>query len=457
MKIERKNRGRAGAQRGFGERARTGLVLAAGALLRLFYVLGSTIYDRQYDIGMIDLAAGHTVSGGHLAYIQYLYENWRLPDMDPTTVYQFHHPPLHHTICALWMKFCSFFITDLQKLEESIQAVPFLCSLLILLVLLRILRLFALRERTVTWIMAVFAFHPTLILFSGSVNNDCMALLFQLLVIDAAMRWYRKPTVKHIIYIGLAIALGMLTKLTVAQMAIPLSILFLYQLYEKRAQWKTWLFQYLIFGLVSIPLGMSFSVRNLIKYRVPFVWVYTLPEDSWQYVGNYSLWERFFLPSLAEIKDSILHMRIGFGYNVWVQLFRTSVLGEWNMDGVGKAVKLVSLFLIVAGAVLALLAMVGFVKNFVKKNPRILFADRLFFTMTYLIVMGCYLQFAWQFPQQCSMHFRYIPVTLLLPAAGLGFWREESGAGARRLQNVVLAVFVLLSVMMTAVWCGVWG
>ena len=88
------------------------VILAAGCLLRLFYVLFSTIYDRQYDIGMIDLDAGHTVTGGHLAYIQYLYENWKLPDFDPTTVYQFNHPPLHHYLCALWMKLCSLFISN---------------------------------------------------------------------------------------------------------------------------------------------------------------------------------------------------------------------------------------------------------------------------------------------------------------------------------------------------------
>ncbi len=84
------------------------VILAAGCMLRLFYVLFSTIYDRQYDIGMIDLDAGHTVTGRHLAYIQYLYENWKLPDFDPTSVYQFNHPPLHHYLCALWMKLCSF-------------------------------------------------------------------------------------------------------------------------------------------------------------------------------------------------------------------------------------------------------------------------------------------------------------------------------------------------------------
>ena len=44
------------------------VILAAGCLLRLFYVLFSTIYDRQYDIGMIDLDAGHTPVTGAIIW-----------------------------------------------------------------------------------------------------------------------------------------------------------------------------------------------------------------------------------------------------------------------------------------------------------------------------------------------------------------------------------------------------
>ena len=44
------------------DRIKMDVILAAGCMLRLFYVLFSTIYDRQYDIGMIDLDAGHTVT-----------------------------------------------------------------------------------------------------------------------------------------------------------------------------------------------------------------------------------------------------------------------------------------------------------------------------------------------------------------------------------------------------------
>ena len=135
------------------DRIKMDVILAAGCMLRLFYVLFSTIYDRQYDIGMIDLDAGHTVTGGHLAYIQYLYENWKLPDFDPTSVYQFNHPPLHHYLCALWMKLCSLFISNTDVLEESIQIVPFVCSLLILWFLLRIAEQFELTEKAKRFVL----------------------------------------------------------------------------------------------------------------------------------------------------------------------------------------------------------------------------------------------------------------------------------------------------------------
>ena len=39
------------------DRIKMDVILAAGCILRLFYVFFSTIYDRQYDIGMIDLDA----------------------------------------------------------------------------------------------------------------------------------------------------------------------------------------------------------------------------------------------------------------------------------------------------------------------------------------------------------------------------------------------------------------
>lgn len=459
------------------ERLKMAVVMGAGFLLRFFYVLFSTIYDRQHDIGMIDLDAGHMVSGGHLAYIQYLYENLRMPDFDPTSVYQFHHPPLHHFCCALWMRFCSLFIHDTDILEESIQAVPFLCSLLILVVILKILRQFELREKTVRLLMILFSFHPALILLSGSVNNDCMSLLFTLLCVYFTIRWSRKPDIRNIICIALSISFGMLTKQNVAEMAFPIAFVFLYVLAKK---WKenglpkSIFMQFAAFGALSIPIGMSFYIRNLILFKTPLIWVYTLPEDSWQYTGNVPVINRFLWPVLSEMADNLLHFKLGCGYNVWMQIIRTSVLGEWDMADVGRGVKIIAVLLMAAGAAIAFIAFVAFVKVFVVdwfKMRRLKNAGkdsgsvgsgavsidipcRIMFVAGYFVNMLFYLKFAYDYAQQCSMDFRYIEIELLFPAVALGFiWQVKGKKWLKYLITALLAVFCLLSTMMIGVWC----
>mgnify|MGYP000020208916 FL=1 len=444
--------------------------LVAGCFLRLFYVIFSTIYDRQYDIGMIDLDAGHTVTGGHLAYIQYLFENGHLPDFDPTSVYQFNHPPLHHAVSALWLKFASLFLKDTAVLEESLQIVPFLCSLLILAVLYRIVRRFSLGKGAVCFVMALFAFHPALVLLSGSVNNDCMSLLLTLLCVDFCMAWSRRPSAGNIAKLALAIGLGMMAKQNVAEMAFPIAFVFLYVLVRR---WKEGGFerakgligQFALFGAISLPLGLWFYLRNMVLYDMPLVWIYTLPEDSWQYTGNVPVIHRFLWPVPSEMVDNLLHFKLGCGYNVWMQIVRTSVLGEWDMADVGRGVKVLAVLLMLAGAALAAAAFLAFLSAFVFSRGRaekaegngrngILTADRILFVSAYFVNLLFYLKFAYDYPQECSMHFRYIEIELLFPAVALSFvWQGCRKRWTKGVLSALLAVFCALSAAMIAVWC----
>jgi|GEM_PF-402059 len=526
------------------------LIWAAGVFLRLLYVLNSTIYDRQYDVGMIDLAAGHTVSGGHLAYIQFLYENGHLPDMDPTLVYQFNHPPFHYTISALWLRLASCFIGNTAQLEESLQMIPFLCSLALMVVLAKLLRIFEIKSSARCFAAAVFAFHPALILLSGSVNNDCMGLLFSALCFFEAVMWYKavmgnssdfsgggsiekRSAWRHIICLAISMGLGIMTKQSVAIMAFPVGILFLYMMILVLPEWHkpykqeteapcdtavsshtTWITlselvrQYVIFLIISVPLAMWFYIRNSVRYGTPLVWVYTLPEDSWQYTGNASVVNRLLWPNISEFAANLRKFQIGCGYNVWLQVMRTSVLGEWDMANVSRSIKVAALLLMLAGGALGVittalmiseiilgsketlsnLRMRHFIKFQMKKkeansldvvrynskeNTGYNSEESIRYTSkennaavmnwfsfgAYVIHMLFFLKFAYDYPQECSMNFRYITFCLIPPvlAAARYLQREESSRTGRKVIKhfiyTMTVLFCLLSVIMVIVWC----
>ena len=441
----------------------TAAVVLAGIVLRVIYCLGTTIFERQYDAGTIALDAGHRVSGGHLAYIQYLYENGRLPDFDPTTVYQFHHPPLFHAAAALWMRFMSLFVHDTVQLEESIQMLPLVCAVITLLVCVQLFRLLPMEERGVCFAVAVLAFHPTLIQFSGSVNNDCMGLMFTVLILYQAMRWSRRPSAGRILLLAVWFGLGVSTKQNVAEMAVPVGALFAWTFFHHQNQ-------YADHGQ-GAARRRQLALQYALFWHVPLLWVYTLPDDSWQYVGGVPLVNRFLWPVPSEFLGNLRHFTIGCGYNVWLEIIRTSMLGEWDMAGVGRPVKMLAVLLMLVGTLLGLLCTIdlgaacsgghGREKGFLFPE------DRLLLGLTWLVTMICYLKFVYDYPQQCSMNFRYIAVVLVPTAAAAGL-RMAPDAGTRG-QNCqsrpfqalwrgahrfLLVLFCLLSAGMIAVWAA---
>ena len=548
-----------------GVRLHSRILVVLGVFTRLFYCLGSTIYERQYDISEMNLAAGYSGGGGHLGYIHYIYTYGHIPREGLTEVYQFSHPPLHYLVSAAWMKLCSLFIRDPEKLSESIQAVPFVCSVAALWALFRILEEISdlrnpgpegtltaavpagsgtkfsgeggTRTKTQTGLVlaeAVFAFHPALILLSGSVNNDGGSFLAAVLCILWTIRWLKDPSYGMIARLALALGLGMMVKQSVAEMAFPIAAVFLMALCRsiRAGRRKTAGFegngvypaaeaesgrgaeilplssligQYALFLVISVPLGMWFYLRGLIGYGMPLVFVHTLPEDSWQYIGGVPVINRYLWPVIPEFLDNLRHFRIGCGYNVWLQIMRTSVLGEWDMAEVSRGVKVLAMLLMFAGAALALAVFPVFVRMLIPGGARTagtgaslsgtpegsgaeagaagrpakgadsfpLNAVRVFFLVGYAVHMLLYFRFSYAYPQQCSMNYRYITVTLVFTAAALAAEGEpearaaapgkrpvrpgaekagESGSVRSPFLIGLTVVFCVLSLMMTAYW-----
>ena len=77
----------------------------------------------------------------------------------------------------------------------------------------RVRKLRAQYKRRVT-AAAIVCFHPTFVLMGGSFGNDMLSVLFILLSLLLALRWYEESTLRRILPLAFSIGLGMMAKLS---------------------------------------------------------------------------------------------------------------------------------------------------------------------------------------------------------------------------------------------------
>ena len=185
------------------------IMIASGILLRYAYILLVNSSMCQHDVGVFTGTAG-----GHSNYIEYWYQNGtKLPDFDVRLKWQFYQPPFHHFTMALLLKFFVKAGVAYDKACQALQLLPFIYSSLCMVVTYKIFKFFKLAAMPLMISMAIVCFHPTFIFTAGYFNNDTLSVLFMLLAVMFALKWYESPTLINIIPIALSIGLGMMTKL----------------------------------------------------------------------------------------------------------------------------------------------------------------------------------------------------------------------------------------------------
>lgn len=439
--------------------AKLRIIMYMGMVIRLYYIIASpVIQSRQYDLGTA--SPEENILTGHLGYIYYLNINKHFPDFDPRQVYQFFHPPLHHIIEALWMSVIKLFTNTQSVIVEWLQVPTFIYSCVILLAVLGIVKELKLGEKASLITMIIVAFQPSLIFMAGSLNNDGLTFMFQFLIIYMTIKWYNHRNSFNIMMLALYFGLGMLSKLSAGMLAVPVAFVFLYVFVEEWIKNKKFpiesFWQYVIFGIICIPLGLAWAVRCLILFDMPLNYVNHLPEDSWQYVGNYSMIQRFFIPNPVGFISNLAHGRIGYGENMWVQLFRTAALGECDLQEFPFVAKILLMLMVVIAFIIALACFIAFVRVFVfgKENDYSCLspAIRLFMIIMYVVLFGCFVSFCVNYPHQCTMNFRYIVPLVLTPAMSLGMIMENKNNLMSKIINICLGAYVVMSVITIVIW-----
>lgn len=377
------------------------IIMILGILIRAMYIIYTPINERQHDVYNIN-------DQGHLGYIYTIYQTGKLPD---TNSIQFYHPPLFHLIAAGWLKINDMFNVNLDRSIEGIQIITAIFSTLIMLVSYRIIEKIKIKNIYEVFIMAVMAFHPTFIILAGSINNDVLMILLSFYIILYLMEWNDNPSIKNTIVLAVITGCSVMTKISGAIMAVPIMYTFIKKIIETYKIEKNRLLdlfgKFIMFGIISLPLGLWHPIRKLILFNQPLGGV-LLPGDG-LYVGQYSMVQRFLSISFKELFGQ-LYCVIPDDHNIFAYIVKCSILGEFTYSNIIAIY--VTLFKIINFIIILITIVCIFIllKKIRKINNNSFITKILLITFFTNIVS--YYNFNIKYPYVCTMDFRYIVPTI---------------------------------------------
>lgn len=444
-------------------------MIAVGVVIRLTYVLYTDIDTRQYDVGFAysNKTGNYPWSNwrGHMEYIYTIFSTGKLPPIQSIeNCYQYYHPPLWHMVAASWMKLNETMGFEVLRNAQSIQFVTCFCSSSIMVIAYRIFSELGIKEKHSVWVMPLICFLPVFYIMGGCINNDMLMLMLSFISILYYVRWYRRGGWKDIIICGLTLGLSMMTKTSAVILAIPYGLFFIVRFIVNKNDTNTVLRlkifgQYVVFAIVSIPIGIWYPIRNLIKYDQPLNYVLRFSDTHTLYCGDSSIIDRFFKFPFNQFTDFI-YANSSRDYNIWAYMFKTSLFEEYYTYGNVDTLAKVLFIAVVALGLLAFCAMIYMICKSVKSiivNKTVYSLDHLslFFAVMWIAVLVSYIVFNVSYPFGCTMDVRYIIPAVFATVVLLGMFMRtkekclESGIleMAKAFYDILIIVFSSCSIL----------
>lgn len=463
------------------------IVALIGVLVRIIYIIGTNYDVRQHD------SVEFEYNEGHLAYIWYWFEHRMLPDFDPRQYWQFYQPPLHHILAAIWLKINLLVGFDLMTAIENIQILTSFYSCMAVYFSYKIFKELGIKGKGLVLAFTIVCLHPTLIMMSGSINNDILCIMIGLAVMLATLKWYKNPSMKKIIVIAVLLGLSMMAKTSGVLLAPAIAFVFiskfakdvlkLKQLKQLKKITKATkengiseienteiaenglsakvgrhseiiatISQFIVFICISVPIGMWWSIYNNVRFKVPFGYVPKLPKELDQYIGGYSVWSRFFDFNPVQFSSVFENWgRPSFEHNIIIAIMKTSMFGEYNFSQTTNITVIPATIAFWANAVLIVLSVTAMVYVGSKRIEQVDNVIKMFFGLVYAVVMGSFIKFCFEFAHTCTMDFRYIVPTMVIGAIAIGIFVNELEKKERAVSEKVIVV-VEVSVVFLAVF-----
>lgn len=421
-------------------------LLFIGFILKIIYAVQVSYNYSPHDLGTIS-ADGSLVSYGHLSYIQYLYLHRSIPD---TYIWQFYQPLLFYIVGAIVLAL--HHVTDNYMVAfESLQMLNMIFATIGVVYGYRILKKIGKNDWFLVIGTAFLSFCPAFYIIGAELNNDCLATMFTIMALYYVLCWREQRDLCSILKIALCIGLGMLTKTNVALIAFSVGLLFLWTLIENRSEWKKYISQFFIFGVVCIPLGLCWNIYRLLRFELPLTYVMGMPDDSPQYIGNVSALIRLGFPSAKQLTSCSIDWGNPVEFsNIWGQTFLTMNYDEGILPLRGQFGNILGILLLWISILLSVLLLIRLIRTLFISSADI--SLKLLFPVNFLIIYGNFIKFAFDFPHVCTMNFRYIVIVQVLLMGGAVIWHKNKsskglmdyGIGVCTVVQSILATYLYL-------------
>lgn len=382
--------------------ALTFLILAISFIFHLYYVQFSDVDHRQHDLN------------GVIYYIHQITKNginWH--NFNPWNMYYFFHQPLHF-ITAGYFYFLELNLwSSTTVAQEGLQYLSLFYVTATTLIASAILRLIKLPCSVYYPALMLFAFNPTLFLFSGYIADDTPVLFWSVLFIYFVLYWILSDYSKYLVYAAFCLGIGTLTKLSILTLTPAVCILFFYKLYLSTQKKKT-LTALSFFVIIAVPLSLLWIIRNHILFDMPF---YNIPDTSpgGQNFRNLTFGER--ITDFSSLFSPFINSPYIVEANIWLALIKTELFGEWNLSlnhSIIRGPAFILYFLNVFFKFCATLW--GAILIFSSFRARINFSQAIInsFAVCYFIIWGYAFKYAINYPFACSTDYRLF-IALMVP------------------------------------------
>lgn len=424
------------------------VIIFLGFALRLTYILYTTIYERQHD----NYSLGNV--GGHLGYITNFWNTpFSLPQEDILSISQYYHPPLHHFTVGLFLNCLKWLGFDnLNAVGECIQYLTMFYSTVCVILFYKILRFFRIDGLPLLLGLSVIAFHPTLIILSGSTNNDILCIMLMLGAVYHTLMYYQNSTLVNILKIALCVGFAMMSKMSGWMVAPAIAFVFIVVAIRQKNKIFSVIRQWTAFGVVCVPLGLWWSVRCFIQYDMPFGYVMRFNKTIAMYLGDtYTIWQRLtdFSPFQFEsVYDQYRWYHCPYyEYNPTIGLFKTAMFDEAQY---GSELQLWAVGLFWINVALAVIALVAMVYLLIIRKSLIDTTLKIFLWLLYAVSTASYYLFCLKYPFTCTMNIRYTVMSVFTGVIFLCFLlkalKQKTGLLPKMVSAMVYTVAVLFCI-----------